>query len=374
MARRVAVPLLQNYDLVLDDYDRERCVGLFHANYGSLGWRATETFKSPLAASEMQVARHVSKSGDEKYAPKLLTMKERIAWALVLGLVCGCAVSIKWTGLATPGMIALECAFGLYFLREAVPLLDLLVMGVSAIVIYTHWFWWHFYLLPNTGDGDAFMRLEFQKNIVGNQYYDPNAPKQSFLLSFWQLNNEMLSANARIDTPHHWMSKWWSWPLNLRGLLYFSEDVDKTAQTARLVYLLGNPAVIWLVLVGVCVAFGFAFIYCRYRYDSALRLPRSWGAMMRVITYLCLVYLCNLLPYILVSRSAFIYHYMPALLYGELIFGVLVDRLFNAYSPRVTKYLTGIVVGVWILFSPWVYCIVATQDDHARRRWLKGWD
>lgn len=170
------------------------------------------------------------------------------------------------------------------------------------------------------------------------------------------------------------MSKWWSWPLNLRGLLYYSEDVDKAAKTQKLVYLLGNPAVIWLILVGVCVAFGFAFVYCRYRHDSTLRLPRSWGATMRVLTYLCLVYLCNLLPYILVSRSAFIYHYMPALLYGELIFGVLVDRLFNQFAPTVTKYMTLAVLLVWLHFAPWVYCLEATLDDHARRRWLKGWD
>lgn len=329
MADRVVVPLLSKYDLVFDEYDNERCKGLSQAGYGSLGWRATCTFKNPLAASETKVASEIVDNAGSTAPLRTMSFWERMRWAVVLGLACGCAVSIKWTALATPGMIALECAFGLYFLREAVALLDLLVMGMSAIAIYMYWFWWHFKLLPLSGDGDGFMRIEFQRNLKGNQYYDANAPKQGFLTSFWQLNNEMLSANARIDTPHHWMSKWWSWPLNLRGLLYFSEDVDRVKKTQRLVYLLGNPAVIWLILVGVCVAFGFAFVYCRYRHDSELRLPRSWGATMRIVTYLCLVYLCNLLPYILVSRSAFIYHYMPALLYGELIFGVLVDRLCN---------------------------------------------
>lgn len=91
--------------------------------------------------------------------PTIMTIAERMVWAVVLGTVCGCAVSIKWTNLATPGMIAIESFFGLFFLREAAPLPDLLVMGFSAFVVYALWFFIHFALLPFTGDGDAFMRV-----------------------------------------------------------------------------------------------------------------------------------------------------------------------------------------------------------------------
>jgi len=144
MATRVAVPLLSKYDLVFDEYDSERCRGLSQAGFGSLGWRATSTFKNPLVASETKVARGITDGAGSTQPVHLMSLSERMWWAVVLGLVCGCAVSIKWTALATPGMIALECAFGLYFLREAVALLDLAVMGVSAIFIYAVWFWWHF--------------------------------------------------------------------------------------------------------------------------------------------------------------------------------------------------------------------------------------
>ena len=39
-----------------------------------------------------------------------------------------------------------------------------------------------------------------------------------------QLNGEMLSASARITLRHHWESTWTEWPLNIRGLLYYSKD------------------------------------------------------------------------------------------------------------------------------------------------------
>ena len=54
----------------------------------------------------------------------------------------------------------------------------------------------------------------------------------------------MLSANARIAVRHAWESYWYEWPLNLRGLLYYSKNDDFPDKTNS-VYLLGNPLVIW---------------------------------------------------------------------------------------------------------------------------------
>ena len=45
--------------------------------------------------------------------------------------------------------------------------------------------------------GDAFMRIEFQRTLEGNSNYDPLAPHPGYWATFFQLNAEMLSANAR---------------------------------------------------------------------------------------------------------------------------------------------------------------------------------
>lgn len=49
----------------------------------------------------------------------------------------------------------------------------------------------------------------------------------------------MLSANARIAVRHAWESNWYEWPLNLRGLLYYSKNEDHPDKTNS-VYLLGE--------------------------------------------------------------------------------------------------------------------------------------
>ncbi len=52
----------------------------------------------------------------------------------------------------------------------------------------------------------------------GSGSYSPSA-SVSFVRSFTELNSEMLAANARIDTPHHWQSSPLQWMTNARGLL-----------------------------------------------------------------------------------------------------------------------------------------------------------
>ena len=56
-----------------------------------------------------------------------------------------------------------------------------------------------------------------------------------------QLNGEMLSANARIAIRHAWESKWYEWPLNLRGILYYAKDNSPEGGegTTATIYLLG---------------------------------------------------------------------------------------------------------------------------------------
>ena len=38
-------------------------------------------------------------------------------------------------------------------------------------------------------------------------------------------------------------------------------------------------------------------------------------------------WVCNLAPYVLVQRSSFVYHYMPGLLYAELLAALWLDRI-----------------------------------------------
>lgn len=105
-------------------------------------------------------------------------------WCVFAGVVFANAISIKWTGLATPGLIALESFFAVFFLHRSVDFADLLKVGAVSFATYANWFYWHFWLLPKTGDGDAFMKIDFQRTLEGSFNYDPLAPRPGFWQSF----------------------------------------------------------------------------------------------------------------------------------------------------------------------------------------------
>jgi dolichyl-phosphate-mannose--protein O-mannosyl transferase len=87
------------------------------------------------------------------------------------------------------------------------------------------------------------------------------------------------------------------------------------------------------------------------------------------------VYALNMAPYMAVARSTFCYHYMPALVYGELIVARTLDLLAGPrFSGFATKLALAVVGLVWFHYTPWIYGFPLTNDGHQRRRWIDRWN
>jgi dolichyl-phosphate-mannose--protein O-mannosyl transferase len=155
---------------------------------------------------------------------------ERNLWCIAVGLTCGCAFSVKMTGLATPGIIGIESFFGFWFLKRSVRFPELLKVAVVGLSLYAAFFAVHFYLCVRTGDGDEFMTDRFKSTLLGNRMYKPGATWEGFWWNLFYLNNRMVVHNASILEPHPWQTAWWEWMLNLRGLLYYSKDTLHTVR------------------------------------------------------------------------------------------------------------------------------------------------
>jgi len=299
--------------------------------------------------------------------------KKSFLFFLVLtGFFCGCSISVKWTALATPGIIAIVSFFGLHFLDEPLELWECLVAGLSGIIVYLSVFYIHFQLLPYSGTGDAFMKPEFQKTLIGNPFYHPAATRQPFLKSFLQLNQEMFRANKGIKDRHPWESKWYEWPLNLRGLLYFVQDDDEDETRMSQIYLIGNPAVMYLCLLCALIFFLCTIFFGRYRYKISSK--SDLRSLMEKGSILCAAYALNLLPYIAVERSAFLYHYIPGLFYAELLTALVIDRFPKSYKLALVILILTLEVAAFIYWAPWVYAISLSKVAHDKRRWLPRWN
>ena len=115
-------------------------------------------------------------------------------------------------------------------------------------------------------------------------------------------------------------------------------------------------------------------------------------------------YYINLVPYELIVRSKFVYHYVPALLHGVLLLVVVADAALawaalpdGVTRPSVVHLLrwrvaavlwhhrvlavrlwlggvfAGVGVGFWYWGLPYAYGMPLTPEEHAARHWLAKW-
>lgn len=239
-------------------------------------------------------------------------------WRLVIAtaLAGAAALSVKWTALTTPALIAIVSLIGTPFACERLAWDEVAVAAGVAITFYTSLFWLHFKMLPNSGRGDMFMRKTFQATLLNNKHYKEGYKGPGFWENFFYLNIEMYLANRGIKDRHTWESKWWQWIINQRGLMFFNEptDVDDSLNMEK-IYVIVNP-VVTVITCGALLAFvalAAAWNFRRWRRQIPSKKSierRRMHACMSRGAFLFAGYVFNLLPYIGTSTSSSLRHYL----------------------------------------------------------------
>jgi dolichyl-phosphate-mannose--protein O-mannosyl transferase len=303
-------------------------------------------------------------------------------WILLAttGVAAGLALGIKHTALATPGLIAIISFFGIHFLAEPLTVPECAFAGLVAIATYTVPFYPFLTRRWTTGDKyDKFMRgaPDFQKTIVGGDSYDPSARRPNFWRTFLYLNYRMLASNANVKKRHSWESTSVQWIGNWRGVLYYTHREPTTPEGERgrraIVYLIGNP--VGMVLCVACVVLFVGALAYLLRMRSFPKSGAQNVSLYNVYTGIFLLsgWVCNLAPYVLVDRAAFLYHYMPALFYGQLLSGVVIDMLPGRPRVAVVAVLCAALVGALVFWSPWIYCFYLNDAGQQARQLMPRW-
>ena len=141
----------------------------------------------------------------------------------------------------------------------------------------------------------------------------------------------MFSYHAGITSSHPFASAWWSWPFIHRPLWLYSSNLPNGFVST--IVVMGNPVIWWV---------GFPLI-----------LLTLWrGIEDKELTGLFLggIYVFQLLPYLLISRVLFIYHYYMNV---PILILTLVGFLSVAWNKRKTRFLA---VG-YLIFVPVVFIL-----------------
>lgn len=170
--------------------------------------------------------------------------------------------------------------------------------------------------------------------------------------------------HSGLDATHPFSSVWYEWILDKKPVLYYSKILSDGSRSC--ISAMGNPLIWWS---GIVAFFFLLTLVLRKKDENSLLLVIS--------------YLAQLLPWIMVTRCTFIYHYFPSVPFLILMIGysmyvlseVRPDRKNYQLTVRIACILFAVLaVILFILFYPVLSGHpVSQQYIDQYLLWLKSW-
>ena len=175
----------------------------------------------------------------------------------------------------------------------------------------------------------------------------------------WENQKYMFTYHNGVTDSHPYSSRWYQWLVDARPILYYL-DSPAPGYTIRFAAFV-NPVVCWGGLLAVLTL--AARVFTR-RCGSAL--------------FLLVGYLSQLLPWLLIGRITFAYHYFPSVIFLVLALGYVFSEMIDSLPPRAWKSvvygITGAAVALYAMFYPVLVGIqVPTWYTAYFLRWFPSW-
>ncbi|KAI8377587.1 glycosyltransferase family 39 protein [Radiomyces spectabilis] len=199
-----------------------------------------------------------------------------------------------------------------------------------------------------------------------------NYHKPGFLSKFLELNRVMWETNKGLTASHPYDSRPESWPMLRRGINFWGKDF-------RHIYLLGNPLVYWVCTSTVVL---FVVVRCVLLLLDKRGVNIELGGLRRYYEesagFFLVGWALHYLPFFLMGRQLFLHHYMPALYFNILLFGVIFDavtvRLVSRKRMIAAMLVTVSVILVYRRFIPITYGDPWTKTSCETAKWRSTWD
>ncbi|MBQ7036263.1 MAG: glycosyltransferase family 39 protein [Clostridia bacterium] len=247
-----------------------------------------------------------------------LPMRKVLLYLLLSGLSFGLAIASKWIGFYGGAGLAILFFTALYKRIKQKTMKELLILlpCILFFVVIPFIIYYISYIPIHIADG--------QKNYLQN---------------FWNYQKHMFSYHSDLEADHPFGSPWYTWPFVIRPIWYYgNEALRKSGLTSSIVGM-GNP-LLWYVSF-------FAILFVFY---MALRQRKKDARPL----FLSVSYLSQFVPWMIITRVCFIYHYfasLPFALFG-LLFGFekMLDRF--PWARRAICIFTVLCGILFLAFYP----------------------
>ncbi len=212
----------------------------------------------------------------------------------------------------------------------------LLFVLVPAAVYYVS-YWPYGTARGMRGPGMLFTR-EYLDTVLSNQRY-------------------MFSYHSGVTSTHPYSSVWWQWILDLRPILYYLEHPEEGVHISFGAWV--NPMLCW---GGLLAMLCMLYQVIRWKDKTAL--------------FILVGYLAQLLPWTLVTRVVFEYHYFPSTVFLLLALGHVFRtlELRHPYWRRLLISFVSVTLTLFLLFYPALRGLpVSGWFGRSFLKWFPSW-
>lgn len=281
------------------------------------------------------------------------SLKKQLIYLAASGISMGIACSIKWTGCyAAVGLAVLFFAHFIYHTTMYFKLkqktdptsLDYVKNYHSKALKIILWCCLFFVLVPATIYVCSFIPTRVWKN---DTWSIANVIKHSV---------GMYDYHAKLQATHPYQSVWWQWLFDIRPIWYYLKDFGNG--TMQTISCFNNPLISIAGVISMVVTAIHTF-----------KTKSSTGFIILV------GFLAALLPWVLVTRCVFAYHYYPSipfLILAIVYTAQLIIKKYNSGEKMIVVYVA-LCIFLFILFMP-VLTGFTTESGYVRLlQWLPSW-
>jgi dolichyl-phosphate-mannose--protein O-mannosyl transferase len=269
------------------------------------------------------------------------TAKGRAA-PYIIGIALGAALAIKWPAVAValciPFIVQQKERVAGYWAK----------MVAAAILLYSS-------------------VVVFGQMVGGS----PSA-RSNPLFAALEWHYQAARYHSSITDTHPWGSPWWSWPLGQRPVLFLYDQVPGGYQVVNTV---GNPILSWVICITVLAVLAMALatiLPALWRRSGVVSLLKS--TVRHPLTPWLVAFFAFWLPWALVSRVLFHYHYLPSYVFGMMIVSYALAWLWHHKQQYLAVVVFLLLVLGGVLFMPFAVSWLTQSPETLRAlTWIPSW-
>jgi predicted membrane-bound dolichyl-phosphate-mannose-protein mannosyltransferase len=148
-----------------------------------------------------------------------------------------------------------------------------------------------------------------------------------------ELQSQMFGYHFGLQAGHPAASPWWSWPLDLKPVWFYSHSYDN--RLMAVIYNGGNPILFWAGIPAIA--------WCAVQ---------AWRRRSLALVIVVAAFAFQYLPWTRIERATFHYHYFTAVLFAMIAVAYVVDEGLRSWSYRslAIAFLVASVVAGLLIF------------------------